>query len=315
MEKLAKATQGKALLKGIYFALAAATISGFSIYINKYAVMQMGDPFVFTTTKNVAVALLLLALFILPRAVPELRRLSRRDWLALVVLGGIGGSIPFLLFFQGLSGATAASAAFIHKTLFVWVAVLAVLFLGERLGKTHLAALGLLVVGNLVLLGWPKSWALSQAEGMVLAATLLWAIEAVVAKKVMARVSPHVAAFGRMFFGAIVMLGYLAFTHRLGLLAGLGLSQVGWMAITAVFLLGYVTTYYAGLKYAPASLVASVLVLGSVITSFLYAVLDAKRYAVGEMAGLFLVAVAVLILCATAGGVRVRKLEPEVVRR
>ena len=45
--------------KGAYFALAAAVISGFSIYINEYAVMEMKDSFIFTTTKNLTVALLL----------------------------------------------------------------------------------------------------------------------------------------------------------------------------------------------------------------------------------------------------------------
>ena len=50
------------------------------------------------------------------------------------MIGVIGGSVPFILFFNGLAMASAPSAAFIHKTLFVWVVLLAVPFLGERLG-------------------------------------------------------------------------------------------------------------------------------------------------------------------------------------
>ena len=46
----------------------------------------------------------------------------------------VGGSVPFVLFFEGLARAEATQAAFIQKTLVVWVALLAVPLLHERLG-------------------------------------------------------------------------------------------------------------------------------------------------------------------------------------
>lgn len=293
--------------KGVYFALATAVISGFSIYINKFAVMEMKDPFVFTTVKNLAVALMLLALVILPKALPQLRSLSGKHWLTLGAIGCIGGSIPFLLFFYGLSLSTAPSAAFIHKTLFIWVAILAVFFLGERPGKFHIAALVTLVGGNILLLGWPSSWALGQAELLVFVATMLWAVEAIIAKRVMGQVSSNVAAFGRMFFGAIVMLIFLALTGKLDIVAILSGQQLGWIAVTSLFLFGYVSCYYAGLKYAPASIVASILVLGSVITSLLYAVFDAKRYSPEQIAGMLIIVAATLALWYITPRVRIRK--------
>jgi len=293
--------------KGVYFALVAAIISGFSIYINKFVVMEMKDPFIFTTTKNLAVAALLFAFLILPKALPELKSLSRKQWLTLGAIGCVGGSIPFLLFFYGLSLGTAVSAAFIHKTLFIWVAILAVFFLGERLGKFHIAALVTLVGGNILLLGWPKSWLVSGGELMIFIAAILWAIEAIVAKRVMGRVSSNVAAFGRMFFGAIAMLIYLALTGKLGIMASLGGQQIGWIVLTSLFLLGYVSCYYNGLKYAPASIVASILVLGSVITSLLYALIDARRYSPDQIAGMLLIVAVILGLWYIAPTVRSRK--------
>lgn len=299
--------------RGIYYALAAAIVSGFSIYINKFAVMQVNDPFLFTTAKNTVVALLLFSLLILPWGLAELRRLTRKQWATLALIGCIGGSIPFLLFFYGLKMASAPSAAFIHKTLFVWVGVLALLFLGERLGRLQGAALGMLVVGNLALLGRPTTWALGEAELMVLVATLLWAIEAVIAKRVMVGISPRVAAFGRMFFGSTIMLSYLAVKGEIGGLAVLNLSQIWAVVYTSLFLLGYVSLYYAGLKYTHASVVASILVFGSVITSLLYAIFDARRYSLEEVVGLLLVALAVWLLSARPW--MVRRLAPEEVRR
>jgi len=282
---------GEKYRKGAYLALATAVISGFSIYINKFAVMQMNDAFIFTTAKNLAVAMLLFGLFILP----------------LGVIGCVGGSIPFLLFFYGLSMSTAVGAAFIHKTLFIWVAILAVPFLGERLGKFHIAALVTLVGGNILLLGWPKSWLIGGGELMIFGATILWAVEAIVAKRVMGQVSSNVAAFGRMFFGAIVMLTYLALSGNLGAMVSFSGQQIGWIALTSVFLFGYVSCYYAGLKHAPASMVASILVLGSVITSLLYAIFDAKSYSPGQLVGMLLIVTAAFALWYIAPRVIVRK--------
>jgi len=298
---------GEKYRKGAYLALATAVISGFSIYINKFAVMQMNDAFIFTTAKNLAVAMLLFGLFILPKALPELKGLSRKQWLTLGVIGCVGGSIPFLLFFYGLSMSTAVGAAFIHKTLFIWVAILAVPFLGERLGKFHIAALVTLVGGNILLLGWPKSWLIGGGELMIFGATILWAVEAIVAKRVMGQVSSNVAAFGRMFFGAIVMLTYLALSGNLGAMVSFSGQQIGWIALTSVFLFGYVSCYYAGLKHAPASMVASILVLGSVITSLLYAIFDAKSYSPGQLVGMLLIVTAAFALWYIAPRVIVRK--------
>ena len=292
--------------KGAYFALVAAIISGFSIYINKFAVVRIEDPFVFTAAKNLMVAASLFALLILPKALPELRSLSRNQWLTLGAIGCFGGGIPFLLFFYGLSLSTAASAALIHKTLFIWVAILAVFFLGERPGKIHIVALLALVGGNVLLLGWPGSLPVGEGSLLVLAATILWAIEAIVAKKAMARMSTNVAAFGRMFFGALVMLAYLALTGKLTIVASFSGQQIGWVALTGIFLLGYVTVYYTALKHAPASIVASILVLGSVITSLLYAILDARSYSLDQVAGMLLIVTAAMVLWQVTRRIRVR---------
>jgi drug/metabolite transporter (DMT)-like permease len=118
---------------------------------------------------------------------------------------------------------------------------------------------------------------------------LLWAVEAIVARKVLGNVSVRVAAFSRMGFGSLAMLGFLAVSGRLDTLATMSGIQWWWVVLTSMFLLGYVSSYYGALKHAPATLVSSVLVLGSVVTSLLHAIFSARTYSPEQIAGFGLV--------------------------
>ncbi|MFQ6026661.1 MAG: DMT family transporter [Dehalococcoidia bacterium] len=281
--------------RGAYLALLTALVSGVSIFVNSFGVKQVSDPFVYTTAKNLLVGLALAALVVLPMVWRELRGFSARQWIALLGLGLIGGSLPFLLFFYGLREATAPSAAFIHKTLFIWVAILAVPLLKEQLGRIQILALAVLVIGNLVLLGRPAAWDLGTAELLIFVATLLWAAEAVLARRLMRDISTTAAALGRMGFGSLAMLAFLAASERVDSLVGLDANQWGWVLLTSVFLLAYVGSYYSALKRAPATLVASVLVLGSVVTSLLHAVFSGRTYTLEQVAGFGFILLAVVL--------------------
>src|SRR4051794_8204101 len=188
---------------GIILAVMTALISGVSVFLNTYAVKALPDPGLFTTLKNGGAVL---ALFIV--AVPLLRqrhtsfRMSRRDLGWLTVIGIVGGSIPFLLFFTGLSMASAPSAAFIQKTLFIWVALLAVPFLGEQLGLVQLGALGVLFASQL-LIAPPSGVTWGIGESMIAAVTVLWSVEVILAKRLLGRIDPLVLGVGRLGIGLV----------------------------------------------------------------------------------------------------------------
>src|SRR3989338_10727572 len=123
--------------KGIYLALITAIISGFSIFTSKIFVTKL-DPLVFTTLKNLFVAVILSFMILNKSYIQSLLKLNRKDVLRLILIGLIGGGIPFALFFTGLSMTSAATGAIIHKTLFIWVAILAYFFLKERLKSVQI---------------------------------------------------------------------------------------------------------------------------------------------------------------------------------
>ena len=120
---------------GIALALATAIISGFSVYLNGRFVKLFDDPTLLAAVRNGLVGLALVGIAVGAGTLPAIRRLSGRERMGLLAIGIIGGGIPFALFFEGLALSSSPAAAVIHKTLFLWVAVLAVPFLGERLGR------------------------------------------------------------------------------------------------------------------------------------------------------------------------------------
>jgi len=291
---------------GIAIAFVTAVVSGVSVYVNSKGVSHFDDATAYTTAKNAVAGLLLLALalpVLMARAATGTQRRmrpgTRREWLGLVALACIGGSVPFVLFFEGLSRATATQAAFIHKTLVVWVAILAVALLKERLGPLHIAAIALVVAGQAWLLtGGVGTVAFGEGEAMILAATLLWAVEVILAKMLLRSLDTRTLAAARMGLGTVVLVGWLAVSGRLGDLLGLGSDQWVWAIATGLLLTAYVATWYAALARAQAVDVTAALVFGAVVTAVIARVADgAALDPVGitlVTGGVILVAVAAL---------------------
>jgi len=243
--------------------LLTAVISGVSVFVNYYAIQGTNSD-AFLTVRNATVAIFLLAL------VPLGRRLTlpRRDWGRLLLVGLIGGAIPFLLFFRGLQlagQAGAASASFGYRTLFLMAAVIGVVALGERLSLRYAAAAGLILAGNVLLLSLTAPvW--SDGTALVLLATGLWAGEYALSKRLLRDLDGWTVALGRMGFGAVFLLGFLLATGQIGGLGALTAAHWGWVLISALLLTAFVATWYGGLKEVDLSRASLVLALAFPIT-------------------------------------------------
>lgn len=282
---------------GIRLAFLTAAISGVAIWVNGKAVVNFSSPTVYTTLKNLVAAVALGALLI-----GATRAHSREGFtpptttaqrLGLLAVGLIGGALPFVLFFEGLTRAGSTDAAFVHKTLILWVALLAVPLLGERLDLRHVAAIGLVLWGQAELGG---GIGVGADTGVLLltAATGCWAVEVIVAKRLLAELSPLTVATARMGIGAVLLVIWTVATTGADLFA-LDAGQAGWLLLTGALLTGYVATWYGALSRAPAVDVTAVLVLGALITAALAAVVDGA--ALGPLLpGLVLVTLGVALL-------------------
>jgi len=277
---------------GVGLAVAAACISGLAIWLNGFAVKQVPDAAVYTTLKNVVAAVVLLTLA-LPMVRPaDVRSVNRSSWAGLTVVGVIGGGVAFLLFFSGLAMASAPSAAFLQKTMFVWVAILAVPLLGERLGLAQIAALATLVVGQALILP-PRDIAWGIGETLILAATLCWAVEVVIVRRVLRGVATPIVATGRLTIGLVVLVGFLAITGRAGGILALGPQAWAWVLLTGLILAGYAGLWFSALRRAPATVVTSVLVGGALITGALQALAKGGPPTVDLVLGYVFIATAV----------------------
>ena len=261
---------------GILLAVITAVISGVAVFINGYGVRAWAgtaSPTSYTTFKNGVAALVLLGL-----GLALTRRRSgegfsrpgnRRQWFGLGLVAALGGALAFALFFEGLARASSTQAAFIHKSLLIWVGILAVGLLHERIRPMHLVAIGLLIGGQFVLVGGASDVAFGVGELMILAATLVWSVEIILAKRLLAELSSLTVGVARMAGGTVILVAYGGLDGSLAAIGAVSAAQVGWVLVTGIVLSGYVASWYAALARAPALDVTSILVVGALVTATL----------------------------------------------
>lgn len=281
---------------GVRLALLTALVSGVAVWLNGHAVHRYPDPTTATTAKNLVAAAVLVGVVVraargrrgvAPRTAVAVRTSVRIGALAVAV---IGGSVPFVLFFEGLARASSADAALLHKTLVVWVAILGVALLGERLSALHVAAVGVLVAGQAVLSVDLGALRPGSGEWLVLVATWCWALEAVLARRLLADVAPATLGAVRLGGGVVLLVAWAAVRGELATLTGLTAEQWGWAALTGVVLAGYVTCWYGALARIAAVDVTALLVPAVLLTTALQVVVDGRALD-GRVPGLALLAV------------------------
>jgi drug/metabolite transporter (DMT)-like permease len=286
---------------GLPLALAASAVSGVALFLNGYAVKHVhATPTAYTTAKNVVAALALASVVLLRsgRASSTTQPAWDRPatWIGLAYVGLVGGGLAFALFFEGLARTSSTTAAFVQKSLVIWVVAIAMPMLGERVGRAQWAAIALLVAGAVALGAGHGGLGAGEGPLLVLAATLLWAVEVVVAKRLLISLPAHVVGMARMGIGAATLLAWLMATGRLSQLTHLDRSAWGWVLMTGVLLAFYVAAWFAALGRGRAVDVTAVLVSAAFVTAALSA--GVQGTALPHAWGLILVALGTAITAA-----------------
>jgi len=255
---------------GTIFALITAFISGLAIPVNKIFVVDL-DPTVFTAVRALFIGIIfyILASF---QSKSKRKKFKKVSWKYLLAIAVIGGSFAFLLFFTGLKLTTAGRGAFLHKTLPLYITIFAFLFLKEKVSQKQTLALALMFIGTILIysvkIGSSEFWLdPSLGDLLVIGATILWAIENTIARKLMIKgESNFVVSFARMFIGAIILFAIVILQDKVGLLFALTTQQIINLTISIVILFGYVFSWYWSIKLINVSKASTLLLLAPVIS-------------------------------------------------
>lgn len=256
----------KQIKKGILLAFVTSIISGVAIFYSKIAVLKI-PPLILTTSRNLYVGFLFLLFFIFSKRFGEFKKLKKNQLILLILIGLIGGALPFYLFFTGLSMVKAQTANLIHKTLFIWVTILAAVFLKEKLNLSYFIAFILIFLGNFYFAQLPAVF--GKGEFLILAATILWSVENILAKKVLKTVSSELVGIFRMGIGSLLLMIFVIVYGKGKMFFAFDFQKLTVILIGGTILFFYVYFWYKALKYAPASLVTLILSFSVVVGNIL----------------------------------------------
>lgn len=256
---------------GTLLILITAIFSGVAIIVNKFFVASI-DPLVFTALRALFIGIIFLVISLLMSKWDSKGnfKFKKSPWWALLLIGILGGGIAFWMFFSGLNLTLGIRAAFLHKTLPIYAAIFAFLFLKEKITKKQLIAMCVMFAGLILMELSKLSFEMRIGDLLVLGAAVLWAVENTISKKAMLnKESNWVVTFSRMFFGSLLLIIIILAMGNIGALFSLTSQQWLYVAISGGFLLVYVLTYYWGLKYINLSKAATILLLAPVVSLFL----------------------------------------------
>lgn len=251
------------------FALLAITLWGISFVATKIALAEMSPVALLFTRFALGVAAL--------HAILLVRRESwvipRDAWPNLLLLGFIGVFVHQMIQVHGLTRTTAVRTGWLIGVIPLWSALLAALFLGERLTPRRILGLVLGFGGAVLvvtrgrldadLLRLPST----QGELLVLASTVNWAVYTVIARGTIGRLGSARATAASMLLGWLMLAPF--FVREGGWHAWSGLSP---RAIAAVLFLGVGCSgvayllWYAALARRDASEVSAYLYLEPLVT-------------------------------------------------
>ncbi len=285
-----RSTQGYALV-----VLAATLWASIGVFY-KYLIGGFGlTPLAAASLRGAAGGLMLLLALLARRTNLAV---ARRDWLMFLSFGLFGVALFFVAYGNAVNLTGVAMAAVLLYTAPAWVALISWRWLGERLDRRGLAALGLAFVGA-ALVAQVYDPAKLRLEGLGilvgLGAGLGYALYSVFNKVLVRRYRPWVVQVYGLLIGSAIML---AIAPKSDLAAG-------WRspgALALVFAVGLVPTllgslaFVIGVQWVPVSVASILATLELAVASFFGYVLFGERLGIGQLLGAACILAAVLLL-------------------
>jgi drug/metabolite transporter (DMT)-like permease len=302
---MGKKENDKYELRGTLLVILTAIISGISIVVNKFFVVRI-DPLLLTSLRGFSIGIIFLIISLYFTKINKLNKVKKSSWKYLILIGIIGGGLAFWLFFTGLKITTAGRAAFLQKTLPIYAIILAFIFLKEKITKKQLIAILIMIIGLFLIESTNISYEFRIGNMLVLGATILWAVENTISKKVMnEKENNWVVTFSRMFFGSLLLFSIILISGKTSLILNLNSEQIIYIIISGSLLFLYVFTWYWGLKYINLSKASTILLIAPIISLVLGVVWLNEQIFVLQIIGSLLILIGAFIICRIKGEKRI----------
>lgn len=262
---------------GYLYVLLAATLWGLLGPVSRFALADGVDPLEIAFWRAALGGVLFGAHALLRGEA----RVARRDVPAVLAFGAVGVAFFFVAYFQAVREGGAALASVLLYTAPVWVALLSVLFLGERLGARKAAAMTLAVAGvaGIAASGGGGARLSPAALGWGLASGWAYAFYYLFGKRYFARYHAATLFLYALPVGALLLLPLVPFRPK---------TAVAWAVLVFLAVVptyGAYLLYSAGLRRVEATRAAVVATLEPVVaTVAAYAVWGERLGAAGYLA-------------------------------
>lgn len=130
-------------------------------------------------------------------------------WRIYLTVGAINAALPFTLIGAAELRLTASMGAILNATTPIFAAVIAALWLGDKLTPSKVLGLGIGFAGVVVLVGWsplPLTWPVVASVGASLLAAFFYAVGGVYAKRYLDGEPPMAQSIGQQLGAGVVLL-------------------------------------------------------------------------------------------------------------
>lgn len=195
------------------------------------------DPFALS-----AVVYTISGLALIPFARASFTLSSKREYLYLLAITGLGAVAAPTLLFYGLQQTTASDASILTNGEVVFTIILSAVFFGEKpKGKLGLFAVILVIVGLFMattdLNASETILQFNAGNIMILASMLLWGVDNNLSRRLTAAVNPSKIAMVKSLLGGLILLAAMTVLGKSAVLGSISIDL--WLIIIAMSVSGF----------------------------------------------------------------------------
>jgi len=188
---------------------------------------------------------------------------------------GFFSALGSIFAFLGLSVGRANEAGFLFQLETFFAAILAFLFLKEKLYKIQIR--GLLIMGiGAYIFGTSLSYSFEIGNLFFLGSAFVWSINSVIAKSMVKHFSPFFLAFGRNFFSLIILFP-ISVRYIPDNLKKLEVQDVFYFLLYGLVVAGLILLLYFAFRYIKTAEAVSYQLLSPILTAIMAFLIFGER--------------------------------------